>query len=70
MWIRTQNKQQLMKVINVYAESERGKVVLIGEDRETAVEIGTYSSMEEAIAELDNLQTFIDMFPDRVYQVR
>lgn len=80
MWIRTQNKKELVNVIKVEITSifgdKRNKAIVWGRFAPTGifssngVQLGMYSTMEEAIAEIDEIEKCIINNPNGVYYMK
>lgn len=77
MWIRTQNKKELVNVIkveitSVFGDKKRkaivwGRFAPEGIFSSNGVQLGVYSTMEEAIAEIDEIEKCIINNPNGVY---
>ena len=80
MWIRTQNKRELVNVIKVEIASifgdKRNKVIVWGRFASDSifssnrVSLGMYSTMEDAIAEIDAIEKCILNNPNGVYTMK
>ena len=80
MWIRTQNKRELVNVIKVEIASifgdKRNKVIVWGKFApdgifsSNRVSLGMYSTMEDAIAEIDAIEKCILNNPNGVYTMK
>lgn len=80
MWIRAQNKKELVNVIKVEIASifgdKRNKAIVWGRFvsdsifSSTRVLLGMYSSMEDAIAEIDEIEKCILNNPNGVYTMK
>lgn len=80
MWIRTQNKKELVNVIKVEIASilgnKRNKVIVWdrfapdGIFSSNKVSLGMYSTMEDAIAEIDEIEKCILNNPNGVYTMK
>lgn len=80
MWIRTQNKRELVNVIKVEIASifgdKRNKVIVWGRFApdgifsSNRVSLGMYSTMEDAIAEIDAIEKCILNNPNGVYTMK
>lgn len=80
MWIRTQNKKELVDVIRVEIASifgdKRNKVIVWGRFAtdgifsSNRVSLGMYPTMEDAIAEIDEIQKCILNNPNGVYTMK
>ena len=80
MWIRTQNKRELVNVIKFEIASifgdKRNKVIVWGRFASDSifssnrVSLGMYSTMEDAIAEIDAIEKCILNNPNGVYTMK
>ena len=80
MWIRTQNKRELVNVIKFEIASifgdKRNKVIVWGRFASDSifssnrVSLGMYSTMENAIAEIDAIEKCILNNPNGVYTMK
>ena len=80
MWIRTQNKRELVNVIKFEIASifgdKRNKVIVWGRFApdgifsSNRVSLGMYSTMEDAIAEIDAIEKCILNNPNGVYTMK
>lgn len=78
MWVRTQDRKQVVNVIRVSISGALGKhkAVIFGNFagatffHENNAELGSYRTMEAALEELDRLQEFFISNPNAVYQMR
>ena len=80
MWIRTQNKKELVDVIKVEIASiwgdKRNKAIIWGRFAadgifsSNRVSLGMYSTMEDAIAEIDEIEKYILNNPNGVYTMK
>ena len=80
MWIRTQNKKELVNVLKVEISSvfgdKRNKVVVWGRFApdglfsSNRVSLGMYSTMEDAIIEINEIEKGILSNPDGVYNMK
>ena len=80
MWIRTQNKKELVNVIKVEIASiwgdKRNKAIVWGRFASDGiyssnrVSLGMYSTMEDAIAEIDAIEKCILNNPNGVYTMK
>ena len=80
MWIITQNKRELVNVIKVEIASifgdKRNKVIVWGKFApdgifsSNRVSLGMYSTMEDAIAEIDAIEKCILNNPNGVYTMK
>ena len=80
MWIRTQNKEELVNVLKVEISSvfgdKRNKVVVWGRFApeglfsSNRVSLGMYSTMEDAIIEINEIEKGILSNPDGVYHMK
>lgn len=74
MWIRSQDKKYLIEPVNINVERNLGgkhKYILMATGKGiSAVIVGQFLTQEEAYLELDHIQSFIEMNPEGIYQVR
>lgn len=80
MWIRAQNKKELVNVIKVEISSiygdKRNKAIIWGRFAPTGifssnrVLLGMYPTMEEALAEIDKIEKCILNNPNGVYTMK
>lgn len=79
MWIRTQCKKQLVKIIRITVERNIGsknKAALVGQFADSSLfqsnqtVLGEYKTKEDALAELTSIQEAIAKGEDSVYQVQ
>ena len=80
MWIRTQDKKELVNVIKVeithFIRKKRNKVVVWGRFgpegllSSNGVSLGIYSTMEDAISEIDEIEKCILNNPNGVYTMK
>ena len=60
MWIRSQDRKMLIKVIEVFVNNYEPSVVGLNEGRVDSAEVlGKYATRERAIEVLDEIQQFI-----------
>lgn len=76
MWIRSQDKKQLINVTKVYISSltmgKKGKISVLGDGviPTSGCVLGKYSTMDEALLEIDEIEKAIINNPDKVYHMR
>jgi len=80
MWIRTQNKKELVNVINVSIASIFGgkpnKVIVWGHFAPDSffssnkVSLGMYPTMEDAITQINEIEKYIISNPNGVYDMK
>ena len=80
MWIRTQSKKELVNVVTVEISSvfgsKKNKVMVFGRFApdgifsSNRVLLGMYSTMEDAIAEIDEIEKCILNNPNGVYTMK
>lgn len=61
LWIRSQDKERITKIDEVYYSSDDyGYYVLCYKDQFTGYKLGKYKSKERALQVLDEIQSFIE----------
>ncbi|WP_010665075.1 hypothetical protein [Marinilabilia salmonicolor] len=79
MWVRTQCKKQLVKIIRITIERNIGsknKAALVGQFADSSlfqsnqVVLGEYKTKEDALAELTSIQDAIAKGENHVYQIQ
>ena len=67
MWIRSQNKQYLLKITGVYLGPDKKNLYALPEPQDYL--IGTYSTEEAALLELDAIERWVELGGMGVYQI-
>lgn len=79
MWIRTQDKKELVNIIrftisNAIGGSKKGVIrgKYAGDTlfSDNSVSLGTYSTVEDAKRELDDIERFIKENPNGIYEMK
>ena len=80
MWIRTQDKKELVNVIKVYISNlqigKNSKVSILGDlatnriFSSNTISLGQYPTMTEALHELHEIETSIINIPNSVYHMQ
>jgi len=69
MWIRSQDRQNLMNVRDIWVNG-RSLWAIVTYDYESKTEIGTFPDTATALEELDRIDAWIEGGGPGVYQVR